>query len=179
MRVLADDDDDEGAADDLAADLDGGHADFIEAQLFAQAVEERQVSRARLAKRPLEAHADLAQRTGGRRQTANEVFRGCGGKRQIEGDDQEALDSKVANQAQLVRGGGQKARRRFRAQHAHGMRIEGDSHRCAATLFGIEQRLPEHGLVAEVDAIEDADRQEEGARQAREVRHGMKDGHSR
>ena len=59
-----------GAADDFAIDLHRRHADFVEAELIAQALQQREIAGAIPSETPFVSDADFAQRSARRRASA-------------------------------------------------------------------------------------------------------------
>ena len=62
-----------------------------------------------------------------------------------------------------MRRGGQKSRRVLWAQDSHRMRVEGNDHRSAADSLCIPQGPFNHGPVSEMEAVEDANREDQRA----------------
>jgi hypothetical protein len=87
-------------------------------------------------------------------------------------------DPEIADERDLVLRRRQQMRRVIRPQNLHRMRIEGDDDRRAARFFCVSGRSGNHSLMAEVNAIENANRKEERAGQSGQVADGTKDVHA-
>ena len=94
---------DERAADDLAIDLHRRHTDFREAEIRAEAFEQREIAGAAFAKRPLEADADFAQRARGGGERADEILGRGRGECVVEGMTSMLRDAEIADEPNLVR----------------------------------------------------------------------------
>ena len=139
---------------------------------FAQAREQVEVARARAPERPVEPHANLAQRPRRLRQGRDERLRGGRRELRVEGQREAMGRAEVGEKLELVARGGQQPRGGLRTQDAQRMRIEGDDDRRRARFAaGVVDGAADDGAVAEVDAVKDADGQVRGpeCRRARGV----------
>ena len=71
--------------------------------------------------------------------------------------------AEIADERDLVLGRGQQMRRVIWTQDFDRVRIERDDNRSAIRLFCVVSRRGNYGLMAQVDAVENADREEERA----------------
>ena len=123
------------------------------------------------------AYADLAQRFRICRQIRDEVVRRSRGKLFIEMDDEQMTDAELANQLDLMRRGSNQVWRVLRAQDFDRMRIVGKHDRRAMGGMCMPGRSGNHRLMPEMHAIENADGEEDGAFQLRELCDGMQQLH--
>ena len=75
--------------------------------------------------------------------------------------------AELPNQSDLVRGGGEQMRRGLRSQYFFRMRIECDHDRRSVGRLGVFGGSRDNGLMAEMNAVEDADGEKERATQSR------------
>src|SRR6266699_1390241 len=103
----------------------------------------------------------------------DKIFRFGGGKLFVKGDDQKVGDAEIANQRYLMPCRGKQMRRVMRSQHFHRVRIESHNNRSSIFRLGVPGGSGNNGLVTAMDAVENADREEERAGQLAQLRNGM------
>ena len=103
-------------------------------------------------------HADPDKAPRRRTELAQEILRFHRGKALIERDDEDVRDSELADELQLVAGRSQQACRILGPEDLRGMRVKRQRHRRAALSPCGIQSGPEHRLVAEMHAVENAGR---------------------
>ncbi len=97
----------------------------------------------------------------------HEIFRLGGGKLFIEGDDEEMAHAEVADQSDLVLGRGKEMRRVLRTQYFYWVRIEGHDNRRSVFCLGVPRGSGNDRLMSAMDAVENADGEEERAGEVR------------
>ena len=148
---------DRGAAHDLSVylyRLDPDHAEIVNgAELFQQ----RKISRASLAERPLVANANFAKWTRIRHKLANKFLgRGCG-ELPIESQNEKMGDSEIAEERDFVLRRRQQMGRILWTQHLCGVGVERNHHQCATRVFGVARRSGDDRLMTEMNSVKDAD----------------------
>lgn len=143
--------------------VDGRDFHGLEVFLPANLPDEVDRSRATGSKTPTATHHDAAERVG----TCGEMLKKFAAFHRsyprIEGQHKHMTDTHPSDETELVSRGGQQPGSRSGPEKLRGMRIKSECHRSSAQTFGISQRTREHGLVPEMDTIEDPHRQHYGA----------------
>ena len=151
---------DERGADRFPFHDDRWQPDDREIQPFAQPREQIQVALAPASERPVEPHANLAQRTCGLTEVRDERFRRRRGEPGCEGQREAMCRAEFREELELVARARQQTRRAVRPQHAQGVRIEGDDNRRRTRLaLGVRHRAADDRLMAQMHAVEHADGQ--------------------
>ena len=164
-----------GAGDDFAIDTDGGNTHFIEAEEVTHPAEHLQVTLAFASETPLVADADFAQGAAGGVELADEILGRHIGEFDGKGDDERGLDAEGADELELVRGGGEKARGFVRTEDFCGVGIERHDDRRALAGASIRKGSEEDGLMAQVDSVENANGQINGTGKGGELRNGVQE----
>jgi hypothetical protein len=146
-----------GAADGLMALRDGGHTMNDEVELVAEALEQIEISRALMTEGKGGANAEAMDLAEAVNQLANERFSGDSAKGDVEGDQPGGVESRVLQPAESLVKRLDQSRGAVGGYDGVGMPVEGDGNRQSIACFCIAQGLTEHGLMAEVQAIEDPD----------------------
>ena len=159
---------DAGAADGGAVEEDRGDGLRAKVEAGAEFGEGVKVAAAALSEAPVVAHGDGGEGVAGVGEAGDEGLWGEGGEGLVEGKDEEVGEAEGVQEAGLVRGGREEGGGGLRAQQLDGVRVKGEGHGGAALAGGGGLGAADHGLVAEVDAVKEADRQVDGAGEARQ-----------
>mmetsp|Transcript_70428 Transcript_70428/g.165811 ORF Transcript_70428/g.165811 Transcript_70428/m.165811 type:complete len:423 (-) Transcript_70428:2047-3315(-) len=159
------------AADAQAAHLIAHHAGHVEAARLAGSVQRRVIALALGAKAEVVAHQHVLRAQAIDQHLADEVLRGQGGERLVEGQDDHLVHAAAFELDQLVAQRGDAGRRQLGLAGLGGeevarMRLEGQHAARQATVAGLGLQQRQHGLVAAVHAVEIADGQRAGGRDA-------------
>ena len=100
-------------------------------------------------------------------------------ERLFEWNHEQMTHAEFADKANLVRGGSEQARRKFRPQYADRMRIKCDDDRRSVRLFRVIERPFDHRAMSQMHAVEDTDGKDERTRDAGEFFDGMERGQRR
>jgi hypothetical protein len=159
-----------GAAHDLGPDVDRRHGMDCEAEFAAQRAEERHIAAALVAEvKPL-ADGEAAQPAKTGHQVTDELLAGPLAEGGVEPQHQRGIDTELGDRGEPLAQGLEQSRSLVRMEHMERVRIEGGHHRARPQRPGVEQRLTDDVLMAEVDAVEHAQRQTHTGRTGRSGR---------
>jgi hypothetical protein len=150
---------DSGAADGFVIQRNGGQAVHRKSELFAQPPEQTDIPAPLMAKSEIGADAKALDRPQIPRQPADERLTRLLAESLVKMEQQQRLRPERLNRPLLLREGINQRRHMFRGDDTIGMAIEGDHQRQACPLGGVGHGLPYDLLVAQVNAIEEADGQ--------------------
>ena len=156
------------AADGLAVERDGGEAVNGEIEFGAELAEEFNIPTAAMAEGELRADADAVDVAEITDEAADEILGGLLAEGAIEVQEQCGVHAERLDGAEFLRQRTNQRRHAVRRDDGGGMGIEGNDDGARGVLARVHQRLADDLLVAEVNAIERADREADAARVGRE-----------
>ena len=158
------------AADGLAVERDGGEAVNREIKFSAEAAKELDVAAAAMAEGELCADANAVDLAEIADESADEFLGGLFAEGAVEVQEQRGVHAEGFDGAEFLWQGTNQRRHAVRRDDGGGVGIEGDDDGARGVLARVHQRLPDDLLMAEMNAIERADREADAARVRREFK---------
>ena len=156
------------AADGLAVERDGGEAVNREIKFSAEAAKEFDISTAAMAEGELCADANAVDLAEIADEAADEFLGGLFAEGAVEVQEQRGVHAEGFDGAEFLWQGTNQRRHAVRRDDGGGVGIEGDDDGARGVLARVHQCLTDDLLMAEMNAIEGADREADAARVRRE-----------